>query len=261
MSHARTKPRPSRHRRRACHFEENFTCLCLTSEGATYSPAKDTLAAKVACLRAACVEIKSSIRLQCARMRPFRREIFCRASRTRREQSIRPKISQNDFDLTELERFEETKIPLRLKVLKEFSLQPEGDLRERIVETLEQHEERGLARFLEGAVRVATAILEMTSANREYAARVFKNTRANHSEIKAFFDCALKGLPFDLALRTTIRACPRCTMFFNLIKASVQAHVPAPARLCPEVPSACDHPSVTTAEGLIVLANWPPRPI
>ena len=25
--------------------------------------------------------------------------------------------------------------------------------------------------------------------------------------------------------------------------------------------SACDHPSVTTAEGLIVLANWPPRPI
>ena len=110
-------------------------------------------------------------------------------------------------------------------------------------------------------MRVATEILYLTSANREYAARVFKNTRANHSEIKAFFDCALKGLPFDLALRTTIRACPRCTMFFNLIKASVQAHVPAPARLCPEVPSACDHPSVTTAEGLIVLANWPPRPI
>ena len=138
---------------------------------------------------------------------------------------------------------------------------PEGDLASRLAETLEQHEPAELARFLEGAVRVATAILEMTSANREYAARVFKNTRANHSEIKAFFDCALKGLPFDLALRTTIRACPRCTMFFNLIKASVQAHVPAPARLCPEVPSACDHPSVTTAEGLIVLANWPPRPI
>ncbi|KAH8057714.1 hypothetical protein JL721_9640 [Aureococcus anophagefferens] len=112
---------------RACHFEENFTCLCLTSEGATYSPAKDKLAAKAA-------------------------------------------------------------------------------------------------------------------------------------EIKAFFDCALKGLPFDLALRTTIKACPRCQAFFNLIMASVQAHVPAPARLCPEVPSACDHPSVMTAEGLIVLANWPPRP-
>jgi len=182
---------------RACHFEENFTCLCLTSEGATYSPAKDKLAAKAACL---------------------------------------------------------------LKVLKEFSLQPEGDLRERIAETLEQHEERGLARFLEGAVPVAKAILDMTRRDRQYAARVFKNTRANHSEIKAFFDCALKGLPFDLALRTTIRACPRCTMFFNLIMASVQAHVPAPARLCPEVPSACDHPSVMTAEGLIVLANWPPRP-
>lgn len=183
---------------RACHFEENFTCLCLTSEGATYSPAKDTLAAKAACL---------------------------------------------------------------LKVLKEFSLQPEGDLASRLAETLEQHEPAELARFLEGAVRVAREILYLTSANREYAARVFKNTRANHSEIKAFFDCALKGLPFDLALRTTIRACPRCTMFFNLIKASVQAHVPAPARLCPEVPPACDHPSVTTAEGLIVLAKWPPRPI
>jgi Ca2+-dependent lipid-binding protein len=28
-----------------------------------------------------CVEIKSSTRLQCARMRPFRRKAFCRASR------------------------------------------------------------------------------------------------------------------------------------------------------------------------------------
>ncbi|KAK7249021.1 snoRNA binding protein [Aureococcus anophagefferens] len=112
----------------------------------------------------------------------------------------------------------------------------------------------------QGAVPVAKAILDMTRRDRQYAARVFKNTRANHSEIKAFFDCALKGLPFDLALRTTIKACPRCQAFFNLIMASVQAHVPAPARLCPEVPSACDHPSVMTAEGLIVLANWPPRP-
>ena len=50
----------------------------------------------------ACVEIKSSTRLQCARMRPFRREAFCCASRTRREQSIRPKISRIDFDLIEI---------------------------------------------------------------------------------------------------------------------------------------------------------------
>ena len=52
-----------------------------------------------------CVEIKSSTRLQCARMRPFRRKAFCCASRTRREQSIRPKISRIDVDLTELENF------------------------------------------------------------------------------------------------------------------------------------------------------------
>ena len=52
---------------------------------------------------AVCVEIKSSTRLQFDRMRPFRRELFCRVSRTRREQSIRPKISRIDFDLTELE--------------------------------------------------------------------------------------------------------------------------------------------------------------
>ena len=36
-------------------------------------------------------------------MRPFRRDAFCCASRTRREQSIRPKISRIDFDVTELE--------------------------------------------------------------------------------------------------------------------------------------------------------------
>ena len=35
-------------------------------------------------------------------MRPFRRKAFCCASRTRREQSIRPKISRIDFDLTEI---------------------------------------------------------------------------------------------------------------------------------------------------------------
>ena len=46
---------------------------------------------------------KSSTRLQCARMRPFRRELFRRASRTRREPSIRPKISRIDFDVAERE--------------------------------------------------------------------------------------------------------------------------------------------------------------
>ena len=50
-----------------------------------------------------CVQIKSSTRLQCARMRRFRRQAFCCASRTRREQSIRPKISRIDFDLIEIE--------------------------------------------------------------------------------------------------------------------------------------------------------------
>ena len=54
-------------------------------------------------LVSACVEIKYSNRLQCARMRPFRRKSFGRASRTRREQSIHPKISRIDFDLTEIE--------------------------------------------------------------------------------------------------------------------------------------------------------------
>jgi hypothetical protein len=37
------------------------------------------------------------------RMRRFRRELFFHASRTRREQSIRPKISRIDVDLTEIE--------------------------------------------------------------------------------------------------------------------------------------------------------------
>ena len=39
-------------------------------------------------------------------MRQFRRNLFGCASRTRREQSIRPKISRIDFDLTELENSE-----------------------------------------------------------------------------------------------------------------------------------------------------------
>ena len=37
----------------------------------------------VASYVATCVEFKSSTRLQCARMRPFRRKVFCCASRTR----------------------------------------------------------------------------------------------------------------------------------------------------------------------------------
>ena len=51
----------------------------------------------------ACADIKSSTRLQCERMRSFRRRLFCRASRTRCEPSIRPKISRIDFGVTELE--------------------------------------------------------------------------------------------------------------------------------------------------------------
>ena len=50
-----------------------------------------------------CVETKYSTRIKCARTRQFRRNLFSCASRTRREQSIRPKISRIDFDLTELE--------------------------------------------------------------------------------------------------------------------------------------------------------------
>ena len=38
-------------------------------------------------------------------MRQFRRKLFGCASRTRREQSIHPKINQIDFDLIELENF------------------------------------------------------------------------------------------------------------------------------------------------------------
>ena len=52
---------------------------------------------------ATCVDSKPSTRLQCELIRRFRREAFCRASRTPREQSIRPKISRIDFDLTEIE--------------------------------------------------------------------------------------------------------------------------------------------------------------
>ena len=53
-----------------------------------------------------CAETKSSTRLQCERMRPFRREVFCCASRTRRKQSIRPKISRIDVDATARERLD-----------------------------------------------------------------------------------------------------------------------------------------------------------
>ena len=54
-------------------------------------------------LAATRVGIKSSTRLQCERHSTDCAVLFGRASRTRREQSIRPKISQIDFDLTELE--------------------------------------------------------------------------------------------------------------------------------------------------------------
>ena len=47
------------------------------------------------------VQIESSTRLQCAVIRAFRRDLFCRASSTRRAQSIRPKVSHIDFELTE----------------------------------------------------------------------------------------------------------------------------------------------------------------
>ena len=46
--------------------------------------------------------VKASTRLQHERIRMFRREHFRCASRTRRERSIRPKISRIDFDLAEL---------------------------------------------------------------------------------------------------------------------------------------------------------------
>ena len=47
----------------------------------------------------------SSIRLHHERIQTVRIRRFGSASRTRREQSIRPKIGQNDFDLAELENF------------------------------------------------------------------------------------------------------------------------------------------------------------
>ena len=49
------------------------------------------------------VDSKASTRLQCARTRTVWTRLFDRTSRTRREQSSRPKISRIDFDLTELE--------------------------------------------------------------------------------------------------------------------------------------------------------------
>ena len=48
-------------------------------------------------------DINYSTRLQCARHRTVRTRLFCRASRNRREHSIRPKISRIDFDVTERE--------------------------------------------------------------------------------------------------------------------------------------------------------------
>ena len=51
------------------------------------------------------VETKSSTRLQSARIRKVRHQLFGSASRTRRERSIRPKISRIDFDLAERENF------------------------------------------------------------------------------------------------------------------------------------------------------------
>ena len=42
-----------------------------------------------------CVDSKPSTRLQCERIRRFRREAFCRASGNPREQSIRPKLSRD----------------------------------------------------------------------------------------------------------------------------------------------------------------------
>ena len=53
-----------------------------------------------------CVQIRSATRIQCDLIRQFRHDSFCCASRARQEPTIRPKISQNDFDLTELENFE-----------------------------------------------------------------------------------------------------------------------------------------------------------
>ena len=46
-------------------------------------------------------ELESSTRLQCDHTRRFERTVFCRASRTQEEQSIRPETSRIDVDLTE----------------------------------------------------------------------------------------------------------------------------------------------------------------
>ena len=79
----------------------DFAALLFPSDFAVAAVYAAPEAAKAAA--ASCVEIKSSTRLQCERMRPFRRKPFGCASRTRREQSIRPKISRIDVDLTEME--------------------------------------------------------------------------------------------------------------------------------------------------------------
>ena len=49
------------------------------------------------------MDVTSSTRLRRERMRRLRRELFGRASRTRRERSMRPNISRIDVDVTELE--------------------------------------------------------------------------------------------------------------------------------------------------------------
>ena len=69
-------------------YAENFSASSVADDGAQVD---------------VCAEFKSSTRLQCERTRQFRRKLFGCASRTRREQSIRPKISRIDFDVTELE--------------------------------------------------------------------------------------------------------------------------------------------------------------
>ena len=73
-----------------------------------FDDAKTTITAMVSASGevVARVGIKPSSRLQCARMRLFRRGTCRRASRTRGEPSIRPKISRIDFDATEMERSE-----------------------------------------------------------------------------------------------------------------------------------------------------------
>ena len=91
MNDCRLAPAPALPK--AARDRQNVHFKCLFLEGFPF----------VVAVATRCVEIKSSTRLQCECMRPFRREIFCRASRTRREQSIRPKISRIDVDLAEIE--------------------------------------------------------------------------------------------------------------------------------------------------------------